>query len=439
MVQVSCFPHMDGQLGWYESSALTGQLPKTASLSKHTYDVVVVGAGFTGLAVVGRLLELEPHLKIAVIDALKVGQGTSGRNAGFIIDLPHNLDSSTENVARDKQIHALNCFAIERLQQISSPYAKEIAWHHAGKYLAAHEQKHIPNLKKFTSTLDAIGAPYEVFEGSDLERKLGTAYYQQAVYTPDNILINPAALIKSVALAIGDKVDWYEEMPVRSINKKKNWELQLDRGVLQAHKVVLAVNSFAEEFETAKNRLAPVFTYASLTRPLTEAELRAFKGIEAWGVTSAHPAGTTARFTLDKRIFIRNSFDFRSSLVSREQDIKKAQQQHRRSFVARFPRLKDVPFEYAWGGMLCMTMNHQSVFAEEERGLYTIAGCNGVGLAKGTYLGVYMAEYMLDKSSVELDFIHSNSKPSWIVPEPLRSMGAKVRFAYEQYKAKGEI
>lgn len=438
-MQVSCFPKIDGQLGWYESSVLKEQLKKSSNLATHTYDVVVIGAGFTGLAVVSRLLELEPDLKIAVVDALKVGQGTSGRNAGFIIDLPHNLDSSAADINRDKQIHVLNCFAIDRLQQASLPYAKEVAWHKAGKYLAAHESKHIPNLESFALTLREIGADYEMLEGKQLGRKLGTDYYQQAVYTPGNILMNPAALIQAIALSIGDKVDWYEEMPVRSINKNNNWEVQLDEGCLHAEKVILAVNSYAEEFNAVKNRLAPVFTYASLTRSLTSAELQGFDGVEAWGVTSAHPAGTTVRFTSDKRIFIRNSFDFRRLLVSEEQDVLKAQRQHVRSFNARFPQLKHVAFEYTWGGMLCMTMNHQSAFLEKSKGLYAIAGCNGVGVAKGTYLGAYMAEYMLGKSSAELDFIHSNSNPSWVVPEPLRSIGATVRFAYEQYQARGEI
>ena len=37
-------------------------------------------------------------------------------------------------------------------------------------------------------------------------------------------------------------------------------------------------------------------------------------------------------------------------------------------------------------------MNHNSVFEQLADNVYGICGCNGVGVAKGTYLGYYMAE-----------------------------------------------
>lgn len=439
MKQVIRFPQVDGALGWYECSPLRGKIRTRSTLASETYDVVVIGAGFTGLAAASRLLEHEPHLKIALVEALKIGQGTSGRNAGFIIDLPHNLDSGAIDIERDHQINALNCFAIERLRTASAPYAREVMWHQAGKYLAAHELKHLASLSEFVKVLDAIEAKYEIVEGDALARRLGTKYYRQAVYTPGNILMNPSALVQSVALSIADKVDIYEEMPVRHIQKNGVWEIHLAQGILKAQRIVSAVNAFTEEFDMCSNRLAPVFTYASLTRPLSGKELEAFSDVEPWGLTSAHPAGTTVRFTPDKRIFIRNSFDFYKSLVSDHASIDRAREQHLKSFKARFPKLASVPFEFSWGGMLTMTMNHQSIFFEKEPGLYVIAGCNGVGVAKGTYLGAYMADYVLGRQSKELNFIRNHSSPSWIVPEPLRTVGARIRLAFEERQAQGEV
>lgn len=439
MRQATCFPAIDGQLGWYETSKLTQKMQLGRKHLPTTYDVAVVGAGFTGLAAASRLIELDPNLKIAVIDALKVGQGTSGRNAGFIIDLPHNLDSNSIDVARDKYIQALNCYSIDRLKRLSEPYSSEVLWHKAGKYLVAHETKHFSNLDTFTATLDAIEAPYEVLEGSALAAKLGTDYYKKGIYTQENILMNPSALTQSVALSMQDNVDWYEDSPVKSISKKETWQLQMPQNTIHAKKVIMAVNSFTEEFKDIKNRLAPVFTYASLTRPLSSTELEQFSGVEPWGLTSAHPAGTTVRLTSDNRIFIRNTFKFRRKLTSGDKDINYAKQKHLSSYNNRFPKLKGIPFEFSWGGMLCMTMNHQPVFVESDNDLYTISGCNGVGVAKGTYLGAYMAENVLGQQSKELDFIKANASPSWVVPEPLRSIGASIRFAYEEFNAKGEV
>src|SRR5690242_2824977 len=52
-------------------------------------DATVLGAGFTGLAAARRLASLRPDWRIAVVDAQRVGGGASGRNSGFVVDLPH--------------------------------------------------------------------------------------------------------------------------------------------------------------------------------------------------------------------------------------------------------------------------------------------------------------------------------------------------------------
>ncbi|MBC8862987.1 FAD-binding oxidoreductase, partial [Escherichia coli] len=48
-------------------------------------------AGFTGLAAARQLALNFPDDEIILVDAQEVGFGTSGRNAGFAIDLPHDI------------------------------------------------------------------------------------------------------------------------------------------------------------------------------------------------------------------------------------------------------------------------------------------------------------------------------------------------------------
>jgi len=46
-----------------------------------------------------KLRELHPGARIVVLDACRIAQGASGRNSGFMIDVPHDLTSS--NYASD--------------------------------------------------------------------------------------------------------------------------------------------------------------------------------------------------------------------------------------------------------------------------------------------------------------------------------------------------
>ena len=444
MQQIKKLPAIDGQLGWFESVSFARPMPVQQAEKDEHFDVIIIGAGFSGLATAGRLAELRPEARIALIDAMEVGQGSSGRNAGFIIDLPHNLDPTEPDVAVNNKVRDLNNFAIQRLKRIQEQQGFDVSWHEAGKYLAAHEEKHLSSLSDFVNTLEAIGESYEVLDDDALAKRLGTHYYKRAVYTSGNILVNPAALAISVASALPSNVTLLENTPIHEIDLA-NKVIQTPKARLSADIIVLATNAFTEKFGVSSNRITPIFTYASLTRPLTElemSELKAFSGkekIAPWGLTSAHPAGTTVRLTSDKRIFIRNTLNYQPNLSSSKAVLDKAKAKHRKSYLARFPQLPNVPFEYTWGGMICVTMNHEPVFKEHAAGVYVVAAMNGVGVAKGTYLGNYMAEFICGKESSELAFILKHAAPSRIPPDPLRSVGAHIRLSFEEYMAKGEV
>src|SRR6056297_1877158 len=55
------------------------------------------------MAAARRLHQLEPKAKVVVLEACRVAEGASGRNSGFMIDLPHELTSEDYAGAGDDQ------------------------------------------------------------------------------------------------------------------------------------------------------------------------------------------------------------------------------------------------------------------------------------------------------------------------------------------------
>lgn len=398
------------------------------------------GGGIAGFATANSLAKHYPDAKISLIEALKFGQGTSSRNAGFIIDLPHNLDGLEANVEQDRKIYELNCFAINYLKEIVEEKQIPCQWQKAGKYMCAHEESNLKGLDNFERHLKPCGFSFERIKAKELEKRLGTAYYKEAVYTPDNILLNPSALMRGLIKSLPKNVKVFEQSPVLELEYGKKKRLKTPLGSIECDILVLCLDSHLEEFGLIKNRQAPIFTYASLSESLSDEEFnKFFKDIKPYGLTSAHPAGTTIRFTPDNRIFIRNLLHFLPNLTCSKHHLREAFNQHRISFEARFPQLKHKKFDFTWGGMLCMSLNHQSVFGKFLDGVYGIGASNGVGMAKGVYLGHYLADLIAGKKSQNLDFIIKNNKASFVPPEPLRSVGAKIRLLYEQKNAAGDI
>ena len=80
-----------GPAAW--SSILPGQPAPVTLAGNVTVDVAIIGGGFAGLATARRLRQIDPSLKIAVLEASRLAEGASGRNSGFMIDLPHELTS----------------------------------------------------------------------------------------------------------------------------------------------------------------------------------------------------------------------------------------------------------------------------------------------------------------------------------------------------------
>lgn len=87
--RVGRLPVDTGRSGWEAISRRT--LPVRALEANETADWLIIGAGFAGLSAARRLTQLRPGERIVLLDARELAQGPSGRNSGYMIDVPHNL------------------------------------------------------------------------------------------------------------------------------------------------------------------------------------------------------------------------------------------------------------------------------------------------------------------------------------------------------------
>ena len=89
-------PLNDSTNAW--NTILEPRTPSDALRDSVKADWLVVGAGYAGLAAARRLAEHNPQHKIVVVDAGVCGENASGRNSGFVIDVPHNVSSDLDQL-----------------------------------------------------------------------------------------------------------------------------------------------------------------------------------------------------------------------------------------------------------------------------------------------------------------------------------------------------
>lgn len=435
-------PHDDSSCGWYAALA---QQPACKRLhGEQRADYAVIGAGFAGLAAARRLGELLPDKRIILVDAQRVGQGASGRNSGFVIDLPHKFALEHPDPAHKQRLLSLNRAAIAQLQGLIERHGIDCQWSHAGKYQGAVGQRGLAYLQHFEQLLKNLGEPFRLVERDELAQVLGNAYYSRAIFTPGCYLMQPAALVTGLAHSLPENVELLEESPITGLQRDGHggWLLQGSQGTIRTEQLLLGTSIFTQEFGYLRNRLLPVMTFASWTRPLSDAELAAYGGQLDWGLTPADHAGTTVRMTQDRRLIIRNTYKHVPKYGKSTSDgmRESVRADHRKAFLARFPQLADVAFSHTWGGVYAISRNFTNFFGELEPGVFASACDNGVGAAWGTISGTLLAEMAVGSDSAQLRDIQAvTGMPSLNPPEPFLGLGVRSRIRLAAWNSRSEL
>lgn len=434
-MKIQELPADDNGCGWFHLSP--PRVPRIAHTGHTRARWAVIGAGLTGLAAARQLAMRFPNDQVVLLEAQQVGFGSSGRNSGFAIDLPHDIGAPDYigDPATASLNLKLNLAAQKILRALIDQHGIDCQMNPVGKYQAAIEDKGLRVLEAYKSGLEKLGQAYEIVEGKDLPEHIGTSFYRKALFTPGTILLQPAALVKGLAESLPKNVSLYETTPIKSVEYGSSITLKHDAGTIITDKLVLTNNAFASQFGFLKGRLLPVFTYASMTRVLTDAEQARLGGKPVWGVIPADPFGSTLRRTPDQRLMVRNSFSFHMSGKTNQHFLQRAAKAQRTSFDRRFPMLPGVDFEYTWGGAMGMTRNHASHFGELAKNVYGALGCNGLGITRGTITGTLLADWLAGDRNELIDFLISSDGPSRNPPEPFLSLGVNANLWYGQHRA----
>lgn len=438
MTVVAIGPDNDQTNGW--SRILPPRRPQPALAKDIVVDWAVVGAGQAGLAAARRLAENRPGDSVALIEADTVGEGAQGRNAGFIIDTPHNVGSSLGELSAARDHVAVARTAIASLAEQVRKHDIQCDWDPIGKLHAAVSRQGIEQILSPTrKVLDSLDEPYTWIEGKALHERIGFSHFNAAIHTPGAVLVNPAALSRGLADSLPSSVTLYEGTPVTEVQFRPEIRLTTPHGTVRAGKLILAVNVFAGQFGVLRNHLIPISAFGSLTRQLSEDEQRRLQGLDTWGLTPANAfVGVTVRRTRDQRILIRQDMRYAPRLVRDREAYKQVSEHHQALFDRWFPALKGVTIEHTWSGFICVSSNGGAGFGEVAPNVYTAVCDNGLGWTKGTASGLLIADKASGVDNPLIAVYESLGRAAWLPPRPFVDVGIQARFSWERWSNRRE-
>ena len=439
-------PVFNGPAGWAE---ILPPVPPRARLEgAQGCDVAIVGAGFAGLSAARRLHQIDPALDVVVLDAARIAEGGTGRNSGFMIDLPHDLTSSDyagSGEGRDRQLTRLNRLAIDFAAGAVAEYAIPEGWfQRVGKINAAASNPGMAANVSYAQHLHDLSEAHEILDAQAMREITGTTYYQGGLFTPGTAMIQPAGYVRGFAAGLERAgVRIHENSAViRLESNAQGWRLDTAQGHVQAARVVLANNGHLESFGFKRGRLMHIMLNACMTEELPPEALRALGGRECWGLTPADPMGTTLRrigpAQGGNRIVIRQGGYYRPEMRTSAADLARVTRQMRRKFDARFPMLKGLRFAHCWSGHLCLSMNGVSVMRELEPGLIAACVDNGLGTTRSTLMGIGAAELICGETSTITDFFTADAEPGRLPLHPFDSIGANAYMRWKEWRSRME-
>ena len=178
---------------WLSTLDLTPRAPLPGDTA---VDVVIVGAGFTGLWTAYYLASADPTLRIAVVEAEVAGFGASGRNGGWCSALfPTSPAALARRHGRDAAV-AMSLALESTVDEVGRVAAMEgIDCHYAkgGTVSLVRSPAQEIRARELVESESALGVELSWLSAEEARERCGATSVLGGVYTPHCAAIHPAA------------------------------------------------------------------------------------------------------------------------------------------------------------------------------------------------------------------------------------------------------
>lgn len=256
-------------------------------------DIVVVGAGLTGLSAAYHLLKRFPGREVVVLDAAGVGGGASARSTGMLTPgIGQNLGGLALRFGREvtREMYNTSLDAVRHVARIVEEEGIECDLHLSGQLVVAKGKDGRKRIASQARVFSSLDLPCSVLSDEQLSERVqfrqsapGTG--PAALYLPTAGVLHPGKLLSGLAEAIhrrGGRI--FSNAKVANFGRGTPVEVHFaERAPLRANHVVLATNGYSAEVEQHHGRVLPLHLRLIATAPLTPANHRAigWQGREA--------------------------------------------------------------------------------------------------------------------------------------------------------------
>ena len=397
--------------------------------SSTSTDLLIIGAGFTGLWTALLARQADPNREIILIESGEAASGASGRNGGFADpSLTHGFQNGLERWSADlKTLQKMGTENLDGIESTIHHLGIDCDFLRSGDLIVATEPYQADEMRSLSEKTAQFGDKITWLERDQLLQKVNSPTYLGALFNPNVAMLNPARLAWGLRKACLDQsIRLYEHTPATDIRYENNAVIvQTPAGQIRAAHVALATNAFPPLLKRLSYYVVPVYDYVLVTEPLSAAQRADIGWNERQGISDAAHQFHYYRTTADGRIlwggydavYYKNN-GFGPHLEHNRPSFERLADH----FFQTFPQLEGLRFTHAWGGAIDTCSRFCTFWGTAHQGRTAYAmGYTGLGVAS-TRFGAQVMLHLLDGKSNERTTLKMvRSKPIPFPPEPLRS------------------
>ena len=395
-------------------------------------DVVIVGAGYTGLS--AALTLARAGRSVQIFDAMRPGEGASTRNGGIASgSLRHSFAEHTRRFGRERA-EGIDREAKEAREDLARFIAEEridCDFRLTGRFTGASRQSDYESLAREGERLQkSLGIEAYAVPRSEQRSAIGTDFYHGGLVRKDIGGLHPAKLHAGLlrrALEAGATVHGQTRvLGVRS--EGTGYEVETARGRVQADHVIAGTNGYADSSDAwLQRRLIPVRSRIIATAPISDNLMK-----------ELCPQGYMLGETRALHYYYRPSPDGTRILFGGRDgtidgDPSWPTESLNNALIDIFPVLEGVPLTHSWFGHVAM--NRDMIPRLFTRGgVRYAAGYCGSGVVWARWAGKKAALTVLAQSdgASALDFRPPKAVPlytgkPWFMPAVFAWFAAKDR------------
>ncbi|UTA49610.1 FAD-binding oxidoreductase [Simiduia sp. 21SJ11W-1] len=364
----------------FEEGPLTGA---------ETADVVVIGAGYTGVSTALHLAE--KGYSVVVLEANRIGWGASGRNGGHVGTGQRKEQADLEASLGKERAKILWDFGLEAVATVEERIHKHKIQCDLkqGILHVANKASEVEDFRAGVNTLrnDYGYSQAEFVDKDQVGEMVGNQRYHAGYLDRGSRHLHPLNYLLGLASAArAAGVRFYQDSPVTHYDKGEPAVVHTGQGQVSATYVVFATNGYLSKLEPRLARkIMPINNFVLATEPLDDATAQSLIRDDV-AVQDSLFVINYWKLSGDNRLIFGGGENYSSRFPS---DIK--------SFVRKYmlrvyPQLANTRIDYGWGGTLAITLNRMPCFGRLEPNVFYGQGYSGHGVPTATMGGKLLAE-----------------------------------------------